>query len=110
MSSTSDKASGLINEAIGKLKQSVGSAVGSDDLKVKGNIQERKGDAEQAIGNAKSAASGGDSNFAATDRESKIRTRAYHLWQAEGFPDGREHDHWRQAEREIETEDSEQSL
>lgn len=29
-----------------------------------------------------------------TDREERIRQRAYHLWQAEGCPEGREAAHW----------------
>jgi uncharacterized protein YjbJ (UPF0337 family) len=36
MSGTSDKAAGLANEAIGKAKQGVGSAVGSGKLKAEG--------------------------------------------------------------------------
>jgi len=34
-------------------------------------------------------------------REQKIRDRAYALWEAEGRPHGREHQHWLTAEREI---------
>ena len=30
-----------------------------------------------------------------------IRRRAYELWEAEGRPEGRERDHWLQAELEI---------
>ena len=30
-----------------------------------------------------------------------IERRAYELWQAEGFPEGRALDHWLQAEREF---------
>lgn len=35
------------------------------------------------------------------DRETRIRQRAYQLWLDEGSPEGRRHDHWAQAEREI---------
>ena len=55
MGSTADKASGLANEAIGKIKQGVGSAVGSDKLKAEGAAQELKGDAQKASGDAKTA-------------------------------------------------------
>src|ERR1700710_1499706 len=48
MSGTSDKASGLINEVIGKVKQGVGSALGSENLKAKGRIQEGKGQNQPA--------------------------------------------------------------
>ena len=43
MSGTSDKAAGVANEAAGKVKQGVGSAVGSDKLKADGAAQEAKG-------------------------------------------------------------------
>jgi hypothetical protein len=31
----------------------------------------------------------------------RVQRRAYELWESEGRPAGREHDHWLQAEREI---------
>jgi hypothetical protein len=31
----------------------------------------------------------------------RVRRRAYELWESEGRPAGREHDHWLQAEREV---------
>ncbi len=37
-----------------------------------------------------------------TDREDKIRERAYGIWEEEGYPHGRAEDHWRRAVREIE--------
>ncbi len=55
MSGTSDKVAGLTNEAIGKVKQGVGSVVGSDKLKGEGAAQELKGDAQKALGDAKNA-------------------------------------------------------
>lgn len=39
------------------------------------------------------------------DRERRIRQRAYALWEDEGYPEGRELDHWERAEREIEAEE-----
>lgn len=44
MGSTTDKVKGAANEAIGKAKQKVGEAVGSDKLKVEGLVQEAKGE------------------------------------------------------------------
>ncbi|MGR3780462.1 MAG: DUF2934 domain-containing protein [Albimonas sp.] len=41
------------------------------------------------------------------DLETRIRMRAHDLWQREGRPDGRDADHWREAEQEIAREDSE---
>ena len=32
------------------------------------------------------------------DRETRIRQRAYQLWLDEGSPEGKQHDHWAQAE------------
>ena len=36
-----------------------------------------------------------------TEREARIRQRAFDLWQAQGMPEGREQEHWLTAEREI---------
>jgi hypothetical protein len=33
--------------------------------------------------------------------DSKVRERAYHLWEQEGRPEGRHEDHWRQASGEA---------
>lgn len=41
-----------------------------------------------------------------SDRETRVRERAHHLWEQEGRPSGREAEHWHQASREIEAEDS----
>lgn len=56
MGSTSDKVSGLANEAIGNIKQGVGKLVGNDKLQAEGKIQEIKGEGQQAVGDAKAAA------------------------------------------------------
>lgn len=53
MSSTSDKAKGLANEAIGNVKQAVGKATDNPRLEGEGLVQERKGEVQQTIGNAK---------------------------------------------------------
>ena len=58
MSELTDKASGLANEAMGKVKQGVGSAIGSDRLKGEGLAQEAKGDAQKAVGDVKGAVKG----------------------------------------------------
>ena len=39
------------------------------------------------------------------DRDQLIRERAYHIWEREGRPHGRETAHWQQAVGEIETEE-----
>jgi DUF2934 family protein len=39
-----------------------------------------------------------------SDREKRVRERAYQIWQREGEPHGRAGDHWAQAEAEIELE------
>ena len=66
MGSTSDKAAGLANEAIGKAKQGVGNLVGSDKLKTEGLAQEAKGDAQKAVGDAKAAVKDGANKAADT--------------------------------------------
>ncbi len=35
------------------------------------------------------------------DRESRIRQRAYRLWEQDGWPAGMEAEHWARAEREL---------
>jgi hypothetical protein len=42
-----------------------------------------------------------DRDGSRTDRDVRIRQRAYDLWVTEGTPEGREHEHWLKAEREI---------
>ena len=41
----------------------------------------------------------------AEDREGRIRHRAYDIWQEEGCPEGRHHEHWLRAEREVTSTD-----
>jgi uncharacterized protein YjbJ (UPF0337 family) len=53
MGATADKIKGTTNEAIGKAKQGVGEATGSDRLQGEGVIQELKG--KGAVGDAKDA-------------------------------------------------------
>ena len=55
MGATTDKVKGETNEAIGKAKQGMGDATGSDRMKGEGAIQEVKGKGQQALGDAKEA-------------------------------------------------------
>ncbi len=59
MSGTTDKISGIANEAMGKAKQGVGNVVGSEKLKSEGAAQEVKGDAQKAVGDAKNTVKDG---------------------------------------------------
>jgi hypothetical protein len=45
-----------------------------------------------------------------SDREARIRQRAFDMWQAEGMPEGREREHWLAAEREVLMAEAEPSL
>jgi uncharacterized protein YjbJ (UPF0337 family) len=56
MGSTADKIKGNANEAIGKAKQGIGEATGSERLQGEGAIQEVKGKGQKAMGDAKEAA------------------------------------------------------
>lgn len=56
MGATTDKVKGAANEAIGKAKQGIGEATGSDRLQGEGVIQEVKGKGQKAVGDAKQAA------------------------------------------------------
>lgn len=40
-----------------------------------------------------------------SDREEKIRERAYRLWVEEGQPEGRHDQHWEEARRQIDAEE-----
>jgi uncharacterized protein YjbJ (UPF0337 family) len=55
MGSTADKVKGAVNEAIGKAKQGVGEAVGSDRLQGEGMIQQATGKGQKAVGDVKDA-------------------------------------------------------
>ena len=55
MGSTADKIKGATNEAVGKAKQGIGEAVGSDRMQGEGAVQEIKGKGQQALGDAKEA-------------------------------------------------------
>ena len=41
-----------------------------------------------------------------SDRDERIKQRAYDLWQSEGHGHGRHEDHWHRAEREIAAEEA----
>ncbi len=55
MGATADKVKGATNEAIGRAKQGVGEAIGSDRLQGEGAVQEVKGKGQKALGDAKDA-------------------------------------------------------
>lgn len=55
MGSMADKIKGATNEAVGKAKQGIGEAVGSDKMQGEGAIQEVKGKGQQVLGDAKEA-------------------------------------------------------
>lgn len=40
------------------------------------------------------------------DEDERIRQRAYELWEREGYPEGREFEHWMQAKMDVASEDS----
>jgi uncharacterized protein YjbJ (UPF0337 family) len=55
MGATTDKIKGTTNEAMGKAKQGIGEATGSDRLQGEGVMQEVKGKGQKAMGDAKQA-------------------------------------------------------
>jgi uncharacterized protein YjbJ (UPF0337 family) len=65
MGATADKVKGATNEAIGKAKQGVGEATGSDRLQGEGVVQEVKGKGQKAVGDAKQATKDAVNNAAA---------------------------------------------
>ena len=65
MGATADKIKGATNEAIGKAKQGIGEATGSDRLQGEGVVQEVKGKGQKAVGDAKQATKDAVNNAAA---------------------------------------------
>jgi hypothetical protein len=58
--------------------------------------------AKPAASRAKAASTGGVRRTGnGGDVAERIRQRAYEIWEREGRPEGREQEHWEQAEREI---------
>ena len=55
MGATTDKIKGAANEAVGKAKQKIGEASGSDRMEGEGAVQEVKGKGQQTLGDAKRA-------------------------------------------------------
>lgn len=55
MGATADKIKGTTNEAMGKAKQGIGEATGSEKLQGEGAVQEVKGKGQKALGDAKDA-------------------------------------------------------
>lgn len=47
-----------------------------------------------------------DSTEPAPDNENLIRERAYHLWEADGCPEGRAHEYWVRAKESMSSEGS----
>src|ERR1700743_1207962 len=66
MGRTTDKIKGTANEAMGKAKQGVGEATGSDRLQGEGAVQEVKGKGQKAMGDAKEATKDAVNSAAAT--------------------------------------------
>jgi uncharacterized protein YjbJ (UPF0337 family) len=65
MGSTSDHIKGTANEAVGKAKQGIGEAVGSEKMQGEGAIQEAKGKGQHAVGDTKEAVKDGADKAAA---------------------------------------------
>jgi uncharacterized protein YjbJ (UPF0337 family) len=52
-SSTKDKVKGSVNEAVGKVKEATGNAIGNPDLQDRGTVQRVAGKVERKVGDAK---------------------------------------------------------
>jgi uncharacterized protein YjbJ (UPF0337 family) len=59
MNSTTDKIKGNTNEGIGKAKEKLGEATGSEKLQGEGVLQHVKGNGQKALGDAKDAVNEG---------------------------------------------------
>ena len=72
---TADKIKGATNEAIGKAKQGIGEATGSDRLQGEGVIQEVKGKGQKAVGDAKEATKDAVNKAAAAGEQESLIDR-----------------------------------
>jgi uncharacterized protein YjbJ (UPF0337 family) len=52
-SGTKDKMKGSVNEAVGKVKEATGNAIGNPDLQDRGTVQRVAGKVERKVGDAK---------------------------------------------------------
>ena len=52
-SSTKDKVKGSVNEAVGKVKEATGNAIGNPDLQDRGTAQRVEGKVEWKVGDVK---------------------------------------------------------
>ena len=52
-SSTKDKVKGSVNEAVGKVKEATGNAIGNPDLQDRGTAQRVAGKVERKVGGVK---------------------------------------------------------
>jgi uncharacterized protein YjbJ (UPF0337 family) len=52
-SGTKDKVKGSVNEAVGKVKEATGNAIGNPDLQDRGTVQRVAGKVERKVGDAK---------------------------------------------------------
>ena len=75
MGAVADKVKGTANEAIGKAKQGIGEATGSDRLQGEGVIQEIKGKGQKAVGDAKQATKDAVNTAAATKYREDVDIR-----------------------------------
>jgi hypothetical protein len=68
--------------------------------------QERQSEGEAPGGSASAAGSTVDNP---ANRDERIRTRAYRLWEESGRPDGHAEEHWHRAAQDLDREDAELS-
>ena len=59
MSSTTDKAKGYANQAVGKAKEGIGRVAGDANLEAEGDAQQVKGNVQVGVGKIKDAAKEG---------------------------------------------------
>lgn len=52
-SSTEDKAAGTLKEAVGKVKEKTGEAIGNPDLQDRGTVEKVEGKVQQKVGDVK---------------------------------------------------------
>ena len=85
-----DKAAAVTGEGSGRPKQGVSSGESPDPPWETGAAQMHSADGKAGSTDA--------------DRETKIRERAYYLWIRQGLPEGRQQEHWHEAEKEVDAE------
>jgi hypothetical protein len=90
-------ATGRKGKSLGLVFHSIGEALDQHP----GSAKLQEGGMEWFLAELRAIAGAYQWQYLAPDRQQQLEQIAYRLWQAEGSPEGRSEEHWRQAEKEF---------